>query len=124
VDKQICVFSSRFILAINEDTYKHTHTHVPWIRKFVIATIGCGISHKNTKLTDKCSNNKTKTTQKQNDKTTNKYFSNFCKDNAECKSKERISEMCIQIWIRPTAFNSFWFVFRDRMLNTLSHLDS
>jgi hypothetical protein len=29
-----------------------------------MATIGCGISHKDTKYTDKCSNNKIKTTQK------------------------------------------------------------
>jgi hypothetical protein len=29
-----------------------------------MATVGCGISHKDTKQTDKCSNNKTKTTQK------------------------------------------------------------
>jgi hypothetical protein len=35
----------------------YTHTHIPWIRKFVMARIGCGISHKGTKHTDKCSNN-------------------------------------------------------------------
>jgi hypothetical protein len=35
---------------------------------------GYGISHKDTKHTDKCSNNKTKTTQKQNDEATDKYF--------------------------------------------------
>jgi hypothetical protein len=35
-----------------------------------MATIECGTSHN----TDKCSNNKTKTTQKQNDETTDKYF--------------------------------------------------
>jgi hypothetical protein len=39
-----------------------------------MATIGCGISHEDTKYTDKYSNNKTKTTQKQNDETTDKYF--------------------------------------------------
>jgi hypothetical protein len=39
-----------------------------------MATIGCGISHKNTKHTDKCRTNKTKTTQKQYDETTGKYF--------------------------------------------------
>jgi hypothetical protein len=39
-----------------------------------MATIICGISHKCTKHTDKCSSNKRKTTQKQNDKTTDKYF--------------------------------------------------
>jgi hypothetical protein len=38
-----------------------------------MATIRCGISHKDTKLTDKCSNNETEI-QKQNDETTNKYF--------------------------------------------------
>jgi len=45
-------------------TFMHmcTHTFVPtFIRKFVIATIGCGISHKDTKHPDKCSNNKTQT---------------------------------------------------------------
>jgi hypothetical protein len=39
-----------------------------------MATIECGISHRDTKHTDKCSNNKTKTTQKHNDETTDKYF--------------------------------------------------
>jgi hypothetical protein len=29
-----------------------------------MATTGCGINHKDTKDADKCSNNKTKTTQK------------------------------------------------------------
>jgi hypothetical protein len=49
-------------------TYIHTHTHthinayVLWIRKFLMTTIGCGINHKGTKHSDKCSNNKTKTT--------------------------------------------------------------
>jgi hypothetical protein len=37
-------------------------------------TIRCGINHKDTKYTNKCSNNETKTTQKQNDETTDKYF--------------------------------------------------
>jgi hypothetical protein len=55
-------------------THTHTHTHIPWICKVVMATIACEISHKDTKLMDKCNNNKTKTTQKQNDKTTDKYF--------------------------------------------------
>jgi hypothetical protein len=41
---------------------------------FVIATIGRGISHKDTKHTDKSSNSKIKTTQKQIDETTGKYF--------------------------------------------------
>jgi hypothetical protein len=36
-----------------------------------MATIGCGIDHV-TKHTDKCSNNKTKTTQNQYDNTTDK----------------------------------------------------
>jgi hypothetical protein len=39
-----------------------------------MATTGCGISHKDKKSIDKCSNNKTKTTQKQNDETTGKHF--------------------------------------------------
>jgi hypothetical protein len=45
---------------------------MPWIHKLVMVTIGCGISHKDTKHTDKYSNNKTKTTPKQNDETTDK----------------------------------------------------
>jgi hypothetical protein len=52
----------------------YTHSFIPWIHKFVIAAIGCGIIHKYTKHTDKCSNNKTKTTQKQYDETTDTYF--------------------------------------------------
>jgi hypothetical protein len=51
----------------------YMRTYIPWIYKFVIVTIGCEISYKDTKHTDKCSNNKTKTTQKQNE-TVDKYF--------------------------------------------------
>jgi hypothetical protein len=40
-----------------------------------MATIGCGIIHKDTKHTDICSNNKTKVTQEQNNETTDEYFS-------------------------------------------------
>jgi len=54
--------------------HTHTHTYFPWILKFVMATMGSGVSHNDTKHTDKCSNYKTKTTQKQNDKITDKYF--------------------------------------------------
>jgi hypothetical protein len=39
-----------------------------------MATIGCGIGNKGTKHTDKCSNNKTVTKQKQYDETRDKYF--------------------------------------------------
>jgi hypothetical protein len=46
----------------------------PWIHKYVMVRVGCGISHKDTKHRDKCSNDKTKTTQKQNDETTDKYI--------------------------------------------------
>jgi hypothetical protein len=55
-------------------THVHACTHIPWIPKFVIAPTGCGISHKDTKHTDKCSNNKTQATQKQNNDTTDKHF--------------------------------------------------
>jgi len=48
--------------------------HIPWIHKYVIATVGRGINRKDTKHTDKCSNNKTKTTQKPNDETIDIYF--------------------------------------------------
>jgi hypothetical protein len=41
---------------------------------FLMATVGCGISHKDTKHRDKWNNKKTKTTQKQNNETTDKYF--------------------------------------------------
>jgi hypothetical protein len=49
-----------------------------------MATTGCGISHKYTERIDKCSNNKTKTRQKQNDETTN-TFSKYCEDNIQKK---------------------------------------
>jgi hypothetical protein len=39
-----------------------------------MATVGCGINHKDTKHTDKCSNNKTETTQNENYETTDEYF--------------------------------------------------
>jgi hypothetical protein len=39
-----------------------------------MATVGCGMCLKDRKETDKCSNNKTKTIQKQNDEMTGKYF--------------------------------------------------
>jgi len=59
-------------------TYIHTYIHTihsfihSFIHKFVTAAVRCGIGHKVTKHTDKCSNNKIITTQKQNDKTTDK----------------------------------------------------
>jgi NADH:ubiquinone oxidoreductase subunit len=37
--------------------------------------------YKDTKHTDKCSNNKTKATQKQNDETKTNTFSKYCEDN-------------------------------------------
>jgi hypothetical protein len=40
----------------------------------VMATVGCGICLKDTKQTDKCSNNETKTTRKQNDEMAFKNF--------------------------------------------------
>jgi hypothetical protein len=54
--------------------YIHIYIYIPWILKFVMATIGCGISHKHTKHTDKCRKNKKKKTQTQYDETTDKYF--------------------------------------------------
>jgi hypothetical protein len=48
-----------------------------------VVTTGCGISHEDIKHMDKCSNNKTKTTQKQNYESTDKYFSKYCKDNTK-----------------------------------------
>jgi hypothetical protein len=54
------------------------HTYIPQIHKFIIATTGCEISHKDTKHTDKFSNNKT--TQKQNDETMDKYVFKSCED--------------------------------------------
>jgi hypothetical protein len=39
-----------------------------------MATIGCGISHKDTKLPINAVTTKAKTTQKQCDETTDKYF--------------------------------------------------
>jgi hypothetical protein len=50
------------------------YTHIPWIQKFVMATIGCGISYKDAQHTDKCRRNKTKTTQTQYDEITDKYL--------------------------------------------------
>jgi hypothetical protein len=46
-----------------EHACMYTYSFIPWIPKFVMATIGCGIHHKDTKCTVKCSNNKTETTQ-------------------------------------------------------------
>jgi hypothetical protein len=54
--------------------HTYIHTYIPSIHKFVMATMGCGISHKGTKHADKCSNNKTKTTQEQNDEIAYTFF--------------------------------------------------
>jgi hypothetical protein len=48
-----------------------------------MGAIGCGISHNDTKHTDNCSNNKTRTTQKQSDKTTDNTFSKCYEDNTK-----------------------------------------
>jgi hypothetical protein len=48
-----------------------------------MATAGCRISHKGAKHTDKCSNNKTKTTQKQNAKPQTNAFSKYYEDNTK-----------------------------------------
>jgi hypothetical protein len=54
--------------------YSMSGTYILWIHKFVIARVECGIRHKGTEHADKCSNNKTKTTQKQNDEIIDKYI--------------------------------------------------
>jgi len=41
-------------------SYMNIYTYIPWIHKFVMVKMECGISHKDTKHTDKCSNDKTK----------------------------------------------------------------
>jgi len=48
------------------------HPFIPWIRKFVMATVDCEINHKDAKHTGKYSN-KTKT-KKQYNEITDKYF--------------------------------------------------
>jgi hypothetical protein len=45
------------------------NTYIPWLQWFTIET-GCEISHEDT---NKCSNNETKTSQKQNGGTIDKY---------------------------------------------------
>jgi hypothetical protein len=73
VVEQLSVLLAYF-LHTHECTNTHTYAYTPWIHKFVTPKIVCGISQ-DTKHTEKCSNNKTKTTQKQNHETTDKYFS-------------------------------------------------
>jgi hypothetical protein len=41
------------------------HICIPWIHKFVIAKIGCGISHKDTKHTVKSSSSSSSKQQQQ-----------------------------------------------------------
>jgi hypothetical protein len=48
-----------------------------------MATLECGISHKDTKETDKFSNKKTKTTQKKTKKPQTNTFSKYSKDNTK-----------------------------------------
>jgi hypothetical protein len=71
----------------DDDVRTHTHTSVhaciSWIHKFVMATIGCVISHKNTKHMDKCSNNKTEKQRKKMTKPQTNTFSKYCKDNTK-----------------------------------------
>jgi hypothetical protein len=82
VDKLYCDCG---VYVLNEDVglcsessknkHMHAHTYIPWIHKFLIATIGCGTSHKDTKPTDKYDDNQT--TQKQNNKT-QRYICILC----------------------------------------------
>jgi hypothetical protein len=44
--------------------HTYIHSFIPWTHEFVMATTGCGISHKDTKYIDKCSKNKLMTPQK------------------------------------------------------------
>jgi hypothetical protein len=57
-----------------ENGENYVYKFIPLICKFVMATIECGISHKDTK----CKINAATTTQKQNNETTN-TFSKYCK---------------------------------------------
>jgi hypothetical protein len=50
-----------------------------------MATIGCGISHKDTKHTDKCSNNKIKKYKNKMTKPQTDTFSKYCKYNTQKK---------------------------------------
>jgi hypothetical protein len=49
-----------------------------------MASTGCGINHKDTEHTDKCGNNKTKTTQIKQQNHRQILFSKYCKDNTKC----------------------------------------
>jgi len=50
-----------------------------------MATVGCGISHKDTKHTDKCSNNKTKKNRNKTTKPQTNTFSKYCEDKTQKK---------------------------------------
>jgi hypothetical protein len=74
-------------LVIYNNIYTHIHTYIrtyiPRIHKFVTATIGCGISHKDIKHTDKCQQNKNNT--EKNYETADKYF--FLKNTVKIPQK-------------------------------------
>jgi hypothetical protein len=65
------------------NTHRYTQTYIPWIHEFAMAKIGCGISHKDAKNTDKYSNNKTENTESKTTKPQANTFSKYCKDNTK-----------------------------------------
>jgi len=54
-----------------DQVHKHTHTHtfIPWILKFVMSTVGCGICHKDSNIKI----NAKRTKQKQHRHNTTQY---------------------------------------------------
>jgi hypothetical protein len=55
----LCVASQRvFVVVVVVVVYfvidSYIHIYIPCILKFVVATVGCAVSHKGTKHTDKC----------------------------------------------------------------------
>jgi len=59
------------------------HACIPGNLKIVTATTGCGTSHKDSKHTDKSSNNKTKQHKNNTTKPQTNTFSKYCKDNTQ-----------------------------------------
>jgi hypothetical protein len=68
---------------IHTHTHTHTHTYIPWNLKFVIPTIECGVSLKDTKIQIKAATTKQKQHRNNTTKPQTNIFPKYCKDHTK-----------------------------------------